>query len=133
MRFVPNIETCMCVDVYDGDTITIATWFRNNADLHKLYQFSVRIAGIDTPEMKSGSLAQKELALAARDALRDLVLNRPVSLVQPLALDKYGRLLCDVLVHMPTDASISVAAYMLERGYATSYHGGKKWNIGASL
>ena len=49
--FVPPISGGRVIKVYDGDTITIANYmpYANSP----LYRFSVRINGIDCPEIKT--------------------------------------------------------------------------------
>ena len=59
--FYHNITYCKCVKVYDGDTITICTNDR--------FRFSVRLMGIDAPEIKGGGDNEKQLAIVARDEL----------------------------------------------------------------
>jgi endonuclease YncB( thermonuclease family) len=55
----------------------------------KLYKFSVRILGIDTPELKTKNVGEKELGIIARNALSDLILNKVVKL-ENVSYDKYG-------------------------------------------
>ena len=101
--------------VYDGDTIT--------ASIHVLssyYLFQVRIDGIDTPELKTGTEASKEKGKEAGEFVRDLVLNKFVTL-RCKDFDKYGRLLADV----ETSAG-NVADLLLQKHKAIEYHGGKK-------
>merc|ERR1719231_1697933 len=76
LKFVPDVRRARVVSVYDGDTITVAA--RHHKGSPAL--FKVRLAGIDAPEMRGGSAAEKQAALAARDFLRDLVLEKHVTL-----------------------------------------------------
>lgn len=103
---------CRVVDIYDGDTCTcILPLFGN------FFKFTVRLAGIDTCEIKSKSEINKELAYKARMELFNYVtnnlgtkkninlyatrnelrklLNENIYLVHILCgeFDKYGRLL----------------------------------------
>ena len=59
VKFIPNIKNCTVVSVYDGDTITIASSlpFINSP----IYRWSLRIYGIDCPEMKSRDEKEKEI------------------------------------------------------------------------
>ena len=116
--FIPQIEYGKVIKVYDGDTITIAA---------PVYRFSVRLNGIDTPEMKGGSVHEKELAIIARDALSAKVMGKIVNL-RNTTLEKYGRLLSDVFLE---DENIN--EWMISQKYAVAYDGGKKiipdeWN-----
>jgi endonuclease YncB( thermonuclease family) len=68
--------------VYDGDTITLNTEAGNK---------KIRLAGIDAPEIK------QPYGLDSRDALRQDVLNQPVT-VDTTKQDKYGRSVGKVLI-----------------------------------
>lgn len=67
--FIPNIH----MEVYDGDTITIAT------PLY-VYKFNVRILGIDTAELKTNGVVEPSERYFARDALSNLILHKVVKL-----------------------------------------------------
>lgn len=113
--FVPPIEMGKVVKVYDGDTITLATILFDVA-----YRFSVRLNGIDTPEIKGGSAREKELAILARDELSKRILNKIVTL-KNVTTEKYGRVLADVYLD---DECIN--EWMIKLGHAKSYDGGRK-------
>lgn len=121
-RFVPDICRGLVVSVYDGDTLTVAA--RHNRQ-GPVYRFSVRLHGIDTPEIRGVSASETAAALAARDMLRSLVLRKPVTL-NVKGLDKYGRLLANV-IH---DEHGDMSNVLLESGYAVHYDGGKRGNWG---
>jgi micrococcal nuclease len=117
------------VDIYDGDTITVV--FEYKGDFHK---FRVRLANIDTCEMKSSNVQLKEKARRAKEVLTNLVrngdhseanLNERVFLVylKCYKFDKYGRLLCDVYCE---NREINFSEFLLNEGLAYVYDGGKK-------
>lgn len=106
------------VDVYDGDTFTIAA--RMSHWWSPWFLYSVRVRGIDTPEMRTRSVEEKTAAVAARQFAVDTLLNKRVD-IRDLGKDKYGRLLADVFV-----ANESYAAMCIARGHAVPYDGGKK-------
>jgi len=115
---------CKVVDVYDGDTVTVVFRFRD-----VLTQWKLRLHGYDSPEMKQPKSkpedvrkAAKSAAIAARDALALLVLNKVMD-AHLGGFDKYGRILADLF---PTAAPEGVTAYMLRNGYGVAYYGGKK-------
>ena len=125
--FIPQIEYGKVIKVYDGDTITIAAKLDFHTESAPVYRFSVRLNGIDTPEMKGGSVHEKELAIIARDALSAKVMGKIVNL-RNTTLEKYGRLLSDVFLE---DENIN--EWMISQKYAVAYDGGKKiipdeWN-----
>ena len=116
--FVPPIKSGYVIKVYDGDTITIAAKmpFINSP----IYRFSVRLIGIDCPEIKGKTLTEKELAINARDALANKVMGKLVTL-QNVSLEKYGRLLADVYCD-----GVNMNHWMLDKKFALPYDGGKK-------
>jgi len=101
--------------VYDGDTIT--TIFKYKGEYNK---WSIRIYGIDTPEIRTSNVEEKAAGIAARDFLQDRILNKIVRL-ECKEFDKYGRLLANVFFE---DQNISET--MIEQNMAKPYFGGKK-------
>ena len=116
--FVPPIKSGYVIKVYDGDTITIAAKmpYMNSP----IYRFSVRLLGIDCPEIKGKSITEKELAINARDALANKIMRKNVTL-QNVSLEKYGRLLADVYCD-----GVNMNQWMLDNKFALPYDGGKK-------
>ena len=91
--FKPPIKKGYVIKVYDGDTITIASKlpYLNS----KMYRWSVRIRGIDCPEMKTHNKEEKQMAKLAQETLSKMILNNYVML-ENVNNDKYGRVLADV-------------------------------------
>ena len=77
ISFIPPITYCKVIKVYDGDTITIATRLPGNTCV---YRFSVRLDGIDTPEIKSKNPREHERAVFVREQLHKLVYDKIVLL-----------------------------------------------------
>ena len=117
-RFVPIIHYAKVVKVYDGDTITVACKYpvRGNT----LYRFSVRLAGIDAPEMDANSSAERLAATISRNELHRLIFNETIQL-DNVRTEKYGRLLADVYLH-----DLHVNDWLLNNDYAVPYNGGPK-------
>lgn len=116
--FIYPITFGKVIKVYDGDTITIASRLPNTDG--PIYRFSVRLNGIDTPEIRGKSVAEKELAIVVRDALRELIMGKVVEL-RNVANEKYGRILADVFLD-----SVSINDWLVEQNFAVPYTGGKK-------
>lgn len=110
------------IKVYDADTITIAS--KLPYDASPLYRFSVRLNGIDAPEMKGKGVSEeeKECAIEARDFVFKLIFNKDVKLMN-VQSEKYGRILADVYVEGYT---VSLNELLLEKRYAVKYDGGSK-------
>ena len=116
-KYVPQITHGRVVDVYDGDTITIVGYVKHNPEL---FRFSVRLNGIDCPEMKGKYENEKIVANFAKQYVRDLVYNKIITL-ENVSLDKYGRVLAKVMFG-PRD----IAQELLDKNMAVSYDGGTK-------
>jgi len=120
--FIPLIKYGKVIKIYDGDTITIAAKLPFNES--PLYRFSVRLAGIDSAEIKGGTKNETEIAIVARDALHDLIFGKIVEL-RGNGKEKYGRLLAD-LYYDDGKKTIHINKWMLDNEYAVLYNGGKK-------
>lgn len=116
--FVAPVTGGQVVKVYDGDTITIAS--KLPYDSSPMYRFSVRLNGIDTPEIKGKNEEGKTLAKKARDELSKLIMNKEVTL-ENVQTEKYGRILADVHCE-----GIHLNNWLVEQRYAVKYDGGTK-------
>jgi len=123
--FVPPITVGKVIKVYDGDTFTMISKLPYSEG--PIYRFSVRMNGIDSPEIKGKTNNEKELAKQSRDALSNLILGKIVTL-KNITTEKYGRILADVYM-----GNLCVNDWMLINKYAVKYDGGTKirpdeWN-----
>jgi micrococcal nuclease len=116
--FIPPITSGKVIKVYDGDTITIASKLPYENSL--IYRFSVRIKGIDCPEIRTHNLDEKEIALIAKNFVQDKCLNKIVEL-KNLSTEKYGRILADVFVE-----DINIGNELIKNKLSVPYNGGKK-------
>lgn len=116
--FVHPIRYGKVIKVYDGDTITIAARLPNTDG--PVYRFSVRLNGIDTPEIRGKSDAEKELAYFVRDALSEKIMGKIVEL-RNVANEKYGRILADVYL-----GEEHINGWLVDENFAVYYDGGKK-------
>jgi len=118
VAFIPDISEGYVIKVYDGDTITIAQKLPYSES--PLYRFSVRLAGIDTPEIKGKTEVEKTAAKKAQQALEQMILKKNVVL-KNVKSEKYGRLLADVYL-----GDVHLNKWMLDNNYAVVYNGGTK-------
>jgi micrococcal nuclease len=117
--FIPPLKTGKVIRVYDGDTITIASRVPGLYN-SPIYKFSIRLNGIDAPEMTGKDADEKEIAIKARDALTAKILGREIRL-ENIQTEKYGRLLTDIYF-----GNTHINKWMIEERYAVVYDGGKK-------
>lgn len=106
---------------YDGDTFTV--------DLKGLppvfgEHITVRVKGLDTPEINASRMCERTAAFAARKFLEGLLKGAKVQLLG-CARDKYFRLLCTVKA-----GDKDVTESLLKSGLAVAYNGEtkKKWD-----
>jgi micrococcal nuclease len=116
--FVPPISSGQVIKVYDGDTITIAAKLPYAAS--PMYRFSVRLNGIDCPEIRGKNDQEKEIAQIAKKRLSDLILNKIVFLSN-VKTEKYGRMLADI-----TYNGVQLNQFMINERLAVAYDGGTK-------
>ncbi len=112
------------VEVYDGDTVKIL--YPGLPD--NLATLSVRIRGIDTPEIRGKCKREKEKAMEARDFVRKIIENSNNEIVvNNLEWDKYGgRILADAYIIEKTTvgyAKVNIADMVIEHGYGRKYDG----------
>ena len=117
-EFIPPINSGYVIKVYDGDSITIATQFPFNPDVW--YRFSIRLNGIDTPELRGSNDEEKQMAIKARDRLSELILHKEVRL-KNISYEKYGRILADIYFN-----SEYINETLLKERYAVPYLGKTK-------
>ena len=117
--FVPPIHFGKVIKVYDGDTITIASVLPNTTE--PIYRFSVRLNGIDTPEIRGKTPEEKELAILARDELYNKIYGKMVTL-KNVGTEKYGRILADVYLEEE-----NINEWLVSKEYAVRYDGGTKY------
>jgi len=118
--FIPKVKRGKVVDVYDGDTVTIAALPFPCKCVGEPVLFKVRLLGIDSPEMRGGSAKEKKAATEARDALHALIFGQIIRLHE-VKFDKYGRLLATLTI-----GDLDINQWMLEKKLAVPYDGKKK-------
>lgn len=103
--------------VLDGDTFKVYL-----ACSYKLFcsSVSVRVRGIDTPELRSQDPQEKQKAKEARAFTKKFLESGKIRL-KDCTKDKYFRLLCDVYVNKE-----NLAERLLEADLAVPYAGGAK-------
>lgn len=106
--------------VYDGDT------FRANIKGYPKivgYRMSIRILGIDTPEIKAKCKREKDLAINAKRLTASMLGDGKRIELRNIKRGKYFRILADVYVD-----DISIASELIRNNLAVPYAGGTKPN-----
>ena len=123
--FICPITSGKVIKVYDGDTITIASYLNSSKKKSPLYRFSIRLAGIDSAEIRGKTEKEKDLAQKAKTMLSSIIMDKIVTL-KNIKTEKYGRILADIY----TDDGLHINQWMLDHNYAVPYDGGKKVSWG---
>lgn len=117
--FVAGPVSATVLRVIDGDTILVRAtpWPQQSIEV------SVRLRGIDAPEMRSSCASERQAARAARVALNAMAPENSRIELSRISGDKYfGRVLADVRLVDGGDP----AEALLETGHARPYQGGHR-------
>ena len=132
------ITQAKVVSVYDGDTCRVAFYYPLDSD--EIIMFSGRLAGIDTPEIRTKNFKEKELAIKAKNRLIELVTeneksnekgNNKLIYIKCMKNDKYGR----PMIFLFQEEQENDSGYTLENSIndilvkeklAKYYNGGRK-------
>ena len=103
---------------YDGDTITF-----NLPGLHPIIseKISIRVNGIDTPEIKGKCEKEKYDAKQAQQMVADILKDADQIVLINMERGKYFRIAADVIVD-----GESLGDILVETGMAIRYDGGRK-------
>ena len=106
------------ISVYDGDTFRV--------DIDSLppivgKNIPIRLNGIDTPEIRGKCQYEKDLAIKARDFVRNKLANAKEIRLTKLQRGKYFRVVADVMID-----GVSLEQELLDNKLAYKYTGGKK-------
>lgn len=103
---------------YDADTITV-----NIPGLHALIgnKVSIRVRGIDTPELRTKNSCEKKQGYKARDYVHKILATADRIDLLNIGRGKYFRIVADVIV----DGN-SLGQLLLNKGFAYKYGGGTK-------
>ena len=105
---------CKILKIYDGDTFTIGFRFGT-----KFYKKSVRIEGIDTPELHSKVEKEAKLCRLGREFAKERYLDELVHVLMK-ENDKYGRILVELF---DRETGESINRMMVQHKFARTYGG----------
>jgi endonuclease YncB( thermonuclease family) len=111
--------------VIDGDTLAV----RARIWLGQELRVNVRIARIDTPELSSRCVRERQLAVRAREFMRNILFTEgqiePTIWLSDIDQDKYGG---RVLARVTAPSGDDVAKALVQAGLARAYDGKKRIN-----
>ena len=113
-----TVTVSKVISVYDGDTFRV--------DIDSLppivgKNIAIRLNGVDTPEIRGKCKYEKDLAVKARDFVRNKLANAKEIKLTKLQRGKYFRVVADVMVD-----GVSLEKELLDNKLAYKYTGGKK-------
>jgi micrococcal nuclease len=119
------------ISIYDGDTFTIVTRL---SPKEPFCEYSIRLSGIDTPEIRHSDPLHKQAGHIVRDVLRDIYPIGTIFLVQFEHEDKYGRLLgtlwtCKKTWFRSIRPDRNICQWLVDQNLAVLYDGGTKANF----
>jgi endonuclease YncB( thermonuclease family) len=113
-----TVTVSKVISVYDGDTFRV--------DIDSLppivgRNIPIRLNGVDTPEIRGKCEHEKDLAIKARDFVRNKLANAKEIKLNNLQRGKYFRVVANVMVD-----GVSLEQELLDKEFAYKYTGGKK-------
>lgn len=116
-----TFHTVSYVRNFDGDTVTVTI-----PTVHPLlgHEISIRVNGIDTPEIRGKTQCEKDKAIEAREVVRKLLTQTRKITLKNATRGKYFRIVADVYA-----GKTNVAKILLDKGLAVPYDGGSKKDI----
>ena len=111
------------LSVYDGDTITVMI----DQGMKHFARVKVRMIGINTPELRTKDLEEKERGYAAKDYLKSRIEGKTV-VVHTVKKGKFGRWLGVIWLYEEgmEELGESLNDEMIRMGHAVAYDGGKR-------
>ena len=113
-----SVVVSKVISIYDGDT------FKVNIEGYPAIvgeKMSVRVNGIDTPEIKGKCAKEKELAHKAKQIVVELMKKAKVVELRNMQRDKYFRIVSDVYID-----GKNLSSLLIEKNLAVTYDGGTK-------
>ncbi|MBC8427527.1 MAG: thermonuclease family protein [Proteobacteria bacterium] len=107
----------------DGDSIVF-----NIPGVHPILgeKISIRVKGVDTPEIRSKCKEEKILAVKAKDYVH-VAMERAIYItLDNIERGKYFRIIADVMITDRYNTKLNIAPLLIKSNYAVPYSGGKK-------
>lgn len=99
---IADIYKVKCVDVYDGDTITVVFNPFPKDNLSKIWSFKIRAYGYDSPEIRPRKTIKNrdehiKNAKISRDYLYNLLFGNEI-IIDTMGFDNFGRILAVIYI-----------------------------------
>ncbi len=107
--------------VVDGDTIIV----RARIWLGQEVETRVRLAGVDTPEIKGKCANERKMARDAKDMIQAMLGNETAVMLSDI---KYGKYAGRVVARVSIPGGEDVSAALIRGGFGRYYNGGKRYS-----
>ena len=116
---------------YDGDTVTVDLVDLRDIDLDGTFaplwdNIGIRVAGVDTPEIRGKCPAEKVLAKEAKYLVRDALKAAEFITIRNAKRGKYFRIVGDIILEPGTERERNLKDLLLDADLAVPYNGGRK-------
>lgn len=113
-----TLDVLEITSIYDGDTFRV-----NIANVHPLIgeRMSIRVNGVDTPEIRGKCEMEKKLARIAKQYTVEFLRSASKVELRNVSRGKYFRIVADVYAD-----GKSLTEGLIRNGHATPYDGGRK-------
>lgn len=111
------------ISVYDGDTITVMI----DQGMKHFARVKVRMLGINTPELRTKDLDEKERGYAAKEYLKSRIEGKTI-IINTVKKGKFGRWLGVFWLYEEgmEELGESINDEMIRMGHAVAYDGGAR-------
>jgi len=115
-----NYKVEHVVSIYDGDTMTVDIDLGFNMTMKKQ---TLRLYGINTPELRGGTVETKEAGKLVRDIVREMVAEAKEVYIRSHydKSGKYGRILATVILIDDDDVEIDLNEFLVKNDHAVEY------------
>ncbi len=110
--------SALVADAYDGDTLTVAAAICPDLT----WTGSIRVLGVDSPEIRGLCEIERAWAVLARDYVRGLLIDETVILTE-VENDRYGG---RVLAQVHLESGEDLADLLITNGFGRAYEGGER-------
>jgi endonuclease YncB( thermonuclease family) len=114
----PDIQDVIFIKNYDGDTITVN--IPSYPDIIGKH-ISIRVSGVDTPEIKGKCIKEKILALQSKLFVYQKITESKTLYLTNIKRGKYFRIVADVIID-----DINLSTLIIDNDLGVVYNGGTK-------
>lgn len=112
-----NTFRAICKEVYDGDTFTMLI----DLGFHTYVTIRVRLKSVNTPEIRTKDLAEKQAGYESRDRVRELILHKSCVVVTDKDTTSFDRWIAEVYYFGDDGSMIHLGLQLIDEGKAEPF------------